>query len=139
MDDQMTRSANRATDTARSALDDASGKIGESTEQMRDQAQRTAGDTMEQARTMARDFGGQARTMARDFGEQARTMANSAAQALPPRAREQAMAAGDMIYRQTAWTGDYLVRQVNENPMTAVLVAAGVGYMLAYMIHSRSA
>jgi ElaB/YqjD/DUF883 family membrane-anchored ribosome-binding protein len=76
--------------------------------------------------------------MARDFGEQARTVANSAAQALPPRAREQAMAAGDMIYRQTAWTGDYLVRQVNENPMTAVLIAAAMGYTLAYMIHSRS-
>ena len=49
------------------------------------------------------------------------------------------MAAGDMIYRQTAWTGDYLVRQVNDNPMTSVLIAAAVGYTLAYMIHSRSA
>jgi ElaB/YqjD/DUF883 family membrane-anchored ribosome-binding protein len=49
------------------------------------------------------------------------------------------MAAGDMIYRQTASTGDYLVRQVNDNPMTAVLIAAAVGYTLAYMIHRRSA
>ena len=40
---------------------------------------------------------------------------------------------------QSAWAGDYMVRQVNENPMTAVLIAAATGYMLAYMIHSRQA
>jgi len=128
MDDQMTKTADRMADTARRSFDETTGDIGKAAGQMRDQAQRTAGDMIDQARTMARDF-----------GEQARSVANSAAEALPPQAREQAKAAGDMIYRQGAWAGDYVVRQVNENPMTAVLIAAAMGYMLAYMVHSRSA
>src|SRR5438477_4765649 len=110
MDDHMTRSPGQMADTARRSFNE--GNSGETAEKMRDQAQRTAGDMVDQARTMARDF-----------GEQARNVATSAAQALPPRAREQAMAAGDMIYRQSAWAGDNLVRTVNENPMTAVLIA----------------
>ena len=136
--DDMTRKTGAASNMAHRSFDEAASKVGEAGE-MGDKAQQATADVVEQARSTARDLGEQARTMARDWSEQARTVANSAAQALPPRAREQAMAAGDMIYRQGSWASDYLVRQVNANPMTAALVAAGVGYMLAYMIHSRSA
>ena len=138
MDDQITRTAGRAADSARRSVEETSAKVGETAENLRDQVQRAAGDTIGQARTMARDLGEQARTVARDLGEQARSVANAAAENLPRQARQQVVATTDMIYRQSAWAGDYLVRQVTANPVTAVLAAAAVGYTLAYMIHSRS-
>ena len=81
----------------------------------------------------------QAKSMARNVGEQARTMANSAtstAQDLARRAREQTSAATDTLYEQGAQAGQYLTRNVNEYPLTALLVAGAIGYGLGYLIHS---
>lgn len=77
----------------------------------------------------------QAKTMARNVGEQARNLANTAsstAQDLARRAREQT----DTLYQQGAHAGEYLTRNVNEYPLTALLVAGAIGYGLGYLIHS---
>jgi hypothetical protein len=77
----------------------------------------------------------QAKTMARNVGEQARNVANTAtttAQDLARRAREQT----DTLYQQGAHAGEYLSRNVNEYPLTALLVAGAIGYGLGYLIHS---
>lgn len=77
----------------------------------------------------------QAKTMARNVGEQARDIANTAtstAQDLARRAREQT----DTIYQQGTQASEYLTRNVNEYPLTALLVAGAVGYGLGYLIHS---
>lgn len=77
----------------------------------------------------------QAKTMARNVGEQARNIANTAsvtAQDLARRAREQT----DTIYQQGTQASEYLTRNVNEYPLTALLVAGAIGYGLGYLIHS---
>jgi ElaB/YqjD/DUF883 family membrane-anchored ribosome-binding protein len=77
--------------------------------------------TMEQAKTMARNVGDQARSLA--------STATSTAQDLARRAREQTSVATDTA-------GEYLTRNVNEYPLTALLVAGAIGYGLGYLIHS---
>ena len=91
--------------------------------------------TLEQAKTMARNVGEQARNIANTAGEQARSIANTAsstAQDLARRAREQT----DTIYQQGTQASEYLTRNVNEYPLTALLVAGAIGYGLGYLIHS---
>lgn len=79
----------------------------------------------------------QGKTMAREFGERARVAAASTAQDLARRGREQAAAAGEVIYRQGARAGEYLTRNVNEYPLSALLIAGAIGYAVGYLIHSR--
>jgi ElaB/YqjD/DUF883 family membrane-anchored ribosome-binding protein len=81
----------------------------------------------------------QAKTMASNLGEQARSIANTAtstAQDLARKAREQTTAATDTLYQQGTHAGEYLTRNVNEYPLTALLVAGAIGYGLGYLMHS---
>jgi ElaB/YqjD/DUF883 family membrane-anchored ribosome-binding protein len=79
---------------------------------------------------------------ARDMANRAREQAGSAmaragetAQDLANRAREQAGPAAQAVYDQGARAGQYVTRNVHEYPATALLIAAAVGYGLAYLIH----
>ena len=93
------------------------------------QAGEMAGDTMERARTMARDVGEQARATAAE--------ASAAAQDLARRARDQATVASDKLYQQGMRAGEYLTENVNEYPLTALLIAGAIGYGLAFLIHAQ--
>ena len=93
------------------------------------QAMARAGQTVEQAKTMVRNIGDQARAAAAD--------PVATAQELARRARDQAGAAGDVLYRQGQRAGEYLTENVNEYPLTALLIAGVVGYGLAYLIHTQ--
>jgi hypothetical protein len=73
--------------------------------------------TMEQAKTMARNVVNTASTTAQDLAR---------------RAREQT----DTLYQQGTQASQYLTRNVNEYPLTALLVAGAIGYGLGYLIHS---
>jgi ElaB/YqjD/DUF883 family membrane-anchored ribosome-binding protein len=95
---------------------------------MADQAKSTANQAVEQAKNMARNLGEQARSIAADPG--------ATAQELARRARDQAGAAGDALYRQGQRAGDYLSQNVNEYPLTALLIAGMIGYGLAFLIHT---
>jgi ElaB/YqjD/DUF883 family membrane-anchored ribosome-binding protein len=97
--------------------------------QAMEQAKTTAGEAMEQAKTMARNIGDQAAAAAADPG--------ATAQELARRAREQANVAGDVLYRQGQRAGEYLTQNVNEYPLTALLIAGMIGYGMAYLIHSQ--
>src|SRR2546423_14314977 len=93
----------------------------------------TADQAMQQAKSTANQAIEQAKTMARDLGEQARTVASdpaASAQELARRAREQAGVAGDALYRQGQRAGEYLTQNVNEYPLTALLIAGMIGYGL---------
>ena len=79
----------------------------------------------------------QGKAMARELGERARAAAASTAQDLARRGREQAAVAGEVIYRQGARAGEYLTRNVNEYPLSALMIAGVIGYALGYLIHSR--
>ena len=77
----------------------------------------------------------QTKTMARHVGDQAWDLANTAtstAQNLARRAREQT----DTLYQQGAHASEYLTRNVNEYPLTALLIAGAIGYGLGYLIHT---
>jgi ElaB/YqjD/DUF883 family membrane-anchored ribosome-binding protein len=97
--------------------------------QTMEQAKSTANQAMEQAKTMARNIGEQTRSAISDPG--------ATAQDLAQRAREQAGTAGDVLYRQGQRAGEYISENVNEYPLTALLIAGMVGYGLAFLIHSR--
>jgi hypothetical protein len=84
---------------------------------------------MEQARNAVRNLGEQARSAMADPGATAQEVAR--------RAREQGAMASDMLYQQGARAGEYLTRNINEYPLTALLVAGAVGYGLAYLIHAQ--
>jgi len=98
------------------------------TDQIRNTAERTRGDVA----GMAGEVMEQARTMARNVGEAA-SNAGATAQDLARRARDQI----DPLYQQSMRAGDYLTRNVNEYPLAALLVAGMIGYMMAFLIHSR--
>ncbi len=86
----------------------------------------------------AEDGRGQVRTMGRAVGDQVRSAASDAgatAQDLARRAREQAAVAGDVFYQQGARAGKYLTQNVNEYPLTALFIAAAIGYGVAYLMH----
>ncbi len=93
------------------------------------QAAGRVGERIEQAKTMARHVGEQARSAA--------TSAGATAQDLVQRARTQTGAATETLYRQGARAGAYLTRNVNEYPLTALLIAGTIGYLTAYLIHAR--
>jgi hypothetical protein len=69
--------------------------------------------------------------------------AGSAAQDLARQARDQAAAASDTLlqatdalYQEGARASVYLRRNVNEYPLSALLISGAIGYFAAYLIHA---
>jgi hypothetical protein len=92
----------------------------------------------EQARSAAAAGTEAARDMANRAGEQLRpaiAKITETAQDLANRAREQAAPAAQAVYDQGARAGQYMTRNLHEYPATALLIAAAVGYGLAYLVH----
>jgi ElaB/YqjD/DUF883 family membrane-anchored ribosome-binding protein len=145
MDDQPLRDIGKDKATMQRALVDAEA---EGTAASRTIAG-IASATIDDARTMVRDVGervNEAATMARNAGEQAWTLASdagSAAQELARQARDQAAAASDTLFQATdtlyqegARASVYLRRNVEEHPLTALLISGAIGYLAAYLIHA---
>jgi ElaB/YqjD/DUF883 family membrane-anchored ribosome-binding protein len=91
----------------------------------------TAGATLSGATETARDMANRAAEQARS----AMAKAGETAQDLASRAREQAAPAAQAVYDQGARAGEYVASNVHQYPTTALLIAAAVGYGLAYLIH----
>jgi ElaB/YqjD/DUF883 family membrane-anchored ribosome-binding protein len=101
------------------------------------------------ARQDASRIGEQAHSAMAKAGETAQDLANRAreqvapaiakvtetAQDLAHRTREQAAPAAQVVYDQGARAGQYVTRNVHDYPATALLIAAAIGYSLAYLIH----
>ena len=93
----------------------------------------------------------QGKASATDLSERARQVANNAAasaQNLAQRARERATTAaealsnrastvGDTLHRHGAQATGYVGRNVARYPLSAMLIAAAVGYGFAFLIHNR--
>jgi ElaB/YqjD/DUF883 family membrane-anchored ribosome-binding protein len=92
-----------------------------------EQARSAAVSGTEAARDMANRAGEQAGSAMAKVGETAQDLAN--------RAREQAGPAAQAVYDQGARAGQYVTRNVHEYPATTLLIAAAVGYGLAYLVH----
>src|SRR5712671_3422939 len=116
------------------------GRMMEQAKTAANQAMDQAKTTANQVKTTANQAMDQAKTMARNIGDQAAAAAAdpaATAQDLARLAREQATVAGDVLYRQGQRAGEYLTHNVNEYPLTALLIAGMIGYGMAYLIHSQ--
>ena len=77
-----------------------------------------------------------------DFAQRAgeRTgVSSETAQDLAHRASEQVGVAADVAYEQGTRAAEYVKRNVEEYPLTALLVAGMIGYGIAYLVHGASA
>jgi ElaB/YqjD/DUF883 family membrane-anchored ribosome-binding protein len=95
----------------------------------------------EQASSAMAKAGETAQNLASRAGEQvssAGAAASETAQDLANSVREQAGPAAQAVYDQGARAGQYVTRNVHEYPATALLIAAAVGYGLAYLVHGGS-
>ena len=66
------------------------------------------------------------------------TKAGETAKDIATRAREHAAPAAQAVYDRGARAGQYVTRNVHDYPVTALLIAAAVGYGLAYLLHGGS-
>lgn len=80
---------------------------------------------------MAQDLARQAS----EAGQQAMGQAGEAIQNVAPWAADQAKQAASGLYDQGSRAGESLRQYVGEQPLTALLLAGAIGYMLAYLIH----
>jgi ElaB/YqjD/DUF883 family membrane-anchored ribosome-binding protein len=89
--------------------------------------QASTGETVEKASTMARET---AKT-----GGQAMARAGEVIQGVAREAGNQASQAATNLYQQGTRTREQVSQYVAEQPLTALLIAAAIGYGLAYLIH----
>jgi uncharacterized protein YjbJ (UPF0337 family) len=128
-------------DRIKGAAQDIGGKVQEA-------AGKAFGDQGTQAEGIVRQVAGNAQNL---YGQAKDNLSNvaSSAQDLYGQARQNVSSAADTVqdyanqaYRQAsphAERGTALVRdRVGENPLTAVLLAGAIGYLLALAIHGRS-
>ena len=102
----------------------------------RKDALKSVENTMDQARTAARDAGDQVWSAAATAGATAQDLARRAREQTDT-LYQQASAASETLLQQGTRAGEYLTRNVNEYPLTALLLAGAIGYSMAYLIHSR--
>jgi ElaB/YqjD/DUF883 family membrane-anchored ribosome-binding protein len=95
------------------------------------EAKAGAGDAINKASNKAS-------SVARDMsaaGSQAAAQASEAIQGVARQVGNQAGQAATAIYERGTNAGGYVSRYTAEQPWTALLVAAAIGYGLAYLIH----
>jgi len=90
-------------------------------------ARASAGDAINKASSVARDMSA--------AGSQAAAQAGETIQGVARQVGNQASQAATTLYEQGTSAGGYVSRYTAEQPWTALLVAAAIGYGLAYLIH----
>ncbi len=78
-------------------------------------------------------FTGDAKTQAEGMAE---SMAGKAQQTVG-QARDALRDAADVVSEQAASVGEYLDETIRDRPLTALLAAGAVGYVLSLLIHRR--
>ena len=130
-----------------STVSDSAAKVGEKVDNLAAQAQGTVRDALDRGKPMlsnlqtkAGEAVGQATDMARQAssaGLQAVTQASDAVQGAARQVSDQASQAAGKVYEQGAWAGGHITRYTAEQPLTALLIAAAIGYGIAYLIHRQ--
>lgn len=121
------------------------GTAKETAERASEQVQSNIQDTVERgkavwqdAKASASDAVGRAASLARDAsaaGTQAASQAGEVAQDVARQVSNQASQAATALYQQGSTAGTYVSRYAAEQPWTALLLAAAIGYGIAYLIH----
>jgi ElaB/YqjD/DUF883 family membrane-anchored ribosome-binding protein len=130
-----------------SGLSDSAAKVADKVGNLAAQTQGTVRDAVDRGRPMLHDVQakageamGQATDMARkasSAGLQAVTQASDTVQGAARQVSSQASQAASKVYEQGAWAGGYITRYTTEQPLTALLIAAAIGYGIAYLIHRQ--
>jgi ElaB/YqjD/DUF883 family membrane-anchored ribosome-binding protein len=127
------------------AVSDTAAQVGEAVDELTGQTGKTMqdkiDDKIEQAKPALRDLresAGAALDKAGDLAQKASIAGAQAADAVQGVARDVANHASQTataVYQQGARTGESISRYAAEQPLTALLVAAAIGYGIAYLIH----
>ncbi|MBV8090775.1 MAG: hypothetical protein JO139_14620 [Alphaproteobacteria bacterium] len=130
-----------------SAMSDSAAKVGEKVGNVAAQAQGSVQDAIDRGKPMLNELQakageamGQATDMARkasSAGVQAVNQASDAVQGAARQVSGQASQAASKVYEQSAWAGGHITRYTAEQPLTALLIAAAIGYGIAYLIHRQ--
>ena len=123
------------------AMRDAAAKVGDTVGNLTTEAGKVMQDKIDQAKPMLRELresAGAAMDKAADLAQKASTAGVQAVDAVQGAARDvanQATQAANAVYQQGARAGGSVSRYAAEQPLTALLVAAAIGYGIAYLIH----
>jgi len=123
------------------AMRDAAAKVGDTVGNLTTEAGKVMQDKIDQAKPVLRELresGGAAMDKAADLAQKASTAGVQAVDAVQGAARDvanQATQAANAVYQQGARAGGSVSRYAAEQPLTALLVAAAIGYGIAYLIH----
>ena len=123
------------------AVSDAAAKVGDALGEFAAQSEKMAQDKIDQAKPVLRDLretAGVAMDKASDLANKASTAGAQAVEAIQGAARDvgnQASRAASAVYDQGARASGSVTRYTTEQPLTALLIAAAIGYGMAYLIH----
>jgi ElaB/YqjD/DUF883 family membrane-anchored ribosome-binding protein len=123
------------------AMSDAAAKVGDTVGNLTTEAGKVVQDKIDQAKPVLREFresASAAMDKAADLAQKASNAGVQAVDAVQGVARDvanQATQAANAVYQQGARAGGSVSRYAAEQPLTALLVAAAIGYGIAYLIH----
>ena len=123
------------------AMRDAAAKVGDTVGNLTTEAGKVMQDKIDQTKPVLRELresAGAAMDKAADLAQKASTAGVQAVGAVQGAARDvanQASQAANAVYQQGARAGGSVSRYAAEQPLTALLVAAAIGYGIAYLIH----
>ena len=123
------------------AVSDAAAKVGDTLGEFAAESKKMAQDKIDQAKPVLRDLretAGAAMDKATDLAHKASTAGAQAVDAIQGTARDvgnQATRAASAVYEQGTRAGGSVTRYTTEQPLTALLIAAAIGYGIAYLIH----
>jgi ElaB/YqjD/DUF883 family membrane-anchored ribosome-binding protein len=120
--DAAAKAGEAAANSAEQVQSDLQDKVAQGKAVWRD-AKATAGDAIDKATALARD------------ASAASSKAGEVAQDVARQVGNQASQAATALYQQGSAAGNYLTRYTAEQPWTALLAAAAIGYGLAYLVH----
>ena len=122
-------------------VSDAAGKVGDSVSDLTSETRNTIQDKIERTKPALQDLQETATATlnkAAELAQKASTVGGQAVDAVQGAARDigsQASQAATAVYQQGARASGSLSQYTAEQPLTALLVAAAIGYGLAYLIH----
>ena len=118
-------------------------KVGDTVSDVAAKSEKAVQNKIDQAKPMLgdlRESAGTAMDKATDLPQQAASGVAEAINTIHGVARDmanQASQAATAVYQQGARAGGSISRYAAEQPLTALLVAAAIGYGIAYLIHRR--
>jgi len=122
-------------------MSDATAKVGDAFGNLAAEAGKVAQDKIDQAKPALRELresAGAAMDKAADLAQKASNAGVQAVDAVQGVARDvanQASQAANAVYQQGARAGGSVSRYAAEQPLTALLMAAAIGYGISYLIH----